>query len=145
MDANDARTLAPPRTGARGGAAAPVATDPSVVPPERTGNAALWRGVDQAHIMSLELIVAVFLWGGIGWWVDGRLGTGAWFTVIGAMIGNAAGVYLVWLRAQRLDGLDVASQAAAAQTAQIAQNAQIAQAAPAAGVAGMRGRPARVR
>ncbi len=79
-----------------------------------SGNAALWRGVDQAHIMGLELIVAVALWGGIGWWIDGRLGTGAWFTVIGALIGNAAGVYLVWLRAQRIDGLDAASQERAA-------------------------------
>ena len=74
-----------------------------------SGNAALWRGIDQAHIMGLELIVAVALWGGIGWWIDARLGTGAWFTVIGALIGNAAGIYLVWLRAQRLDGLDAAA------------------------------------
>ena len=74
-----------------------------------SGNAALWRGIDQAHIMGLELIVAVALWGGIGWWIDARLGTGAWFTVIGALLGNAAGIYLVWLRAQRLDGLDAAA------------------------------------
>lgn len=103
MDASGARTPGSPRG---------VASD--AVSPSPSGNAALWRGVDQAHIMGLELIVAVALWGGIGWWVDARLGTGAWFTVIGALIGNAAGVYLVWLRAQRLDGLDVASQAAAA-------------------------------
>ena len=103
MDAGDARTSASPRGMAS-----------EAVEPPYSGNAALWRGVDQAHIMGLELIVAVALWGGIGWWVDARLGTGAWFTVIGALIGNAAGVYLVWLRAQRLDGLDAVSQAAAA-------------------------------
>ena len=103
MDAGDARTGVPPRGAPLQGAAQ-----------ASSGNAALWRGVDQAHIMGLELIVAVALWGGVGWWVDARLGTGAWFTVIGALIGNAAGVYLVWLRAQRLDGLDAASQAAAA-------------------------------
>ncbi len=102
MDAADARTPAPP---ARAGAGAS--------PSAAGGNAALWHGVEQAHMMGVELVVAVVLWGGIGWWVDGRLGTGAWFTVIGALIGNAAGIYLVWLRAQRLDGLDAAPEPAA--------------------------------
>lgn len=101
MTARDART-APP-AGVDAGAAASAGG----------GNVTLWRGVDQAHMMGLELIVAVLLWGGVGWWVDARLGTGAWFTVLGALIGNAAGIYLVWLRAQRMDGLDVAERASA--------------------------------
>lgn len=106
MDAAAARTARP----SDGTTVAAVSPSPAAAPDAAfSGNAALWRGIDQAHIMGLELIVAVALWGGIGWWLDARLGTGAWFTVIGALIGNAAGIYLVWLRAQRLDGLDAAA------------------------------------
>ena len=86
-----------------------VVGDPSAI--TRPSNAAMWRGVDQAHLMGLELIVAVLLWAGVGWLIDGWLNTGWWFTVLGAMVGNAAGVYLVWLRSQRMDARDAAEAA----------------------------------
>jgi F0F1-type ATP synthase assembly protein I len=62
-----------------------------------------WRQLDQSSLMTVELLTGVLTWGGIGWLLDRWLGTGAWFTSIGTMIGLAAGLYLVWLRSTRQD------------------------------------------
>lgn len=72
-------------------------------PPERSGSTqrALWSGIDQASIMSVELIAAILTWSGIGWLIDAWLQTMPWFLVTGALIGNAAGLYLIWLRSNR--------------------------------------------
>lgn len=51
--------------------------------------------------MSVELIAAILTWTGIGWLVDEWLGTMPWFLVGGALLGNAAGLYLIWLRSGR--------------------------------------------
>jgi F0F1-type ATP synthase assembly protein I len=61
-------------------------------------------GVDQASIMGMELVAAILTWSGIGWLVDRWLGTAPWFLVIGGLIGNAAGLYLIWLRSGRMEG-----------------------------------------
>ncbi|MEX2503932.1 MAG: AtpZ/AtpI family protein [Egicoccus sp.] len=61
------------------------------------------RGVDHANVMSVELISAVLLWAGLGWLVDRWLGTPPWFLVIGGLIGNFAGLYLVYLRGERMN------------------------------------------
>jgi F0F1-type ATP synthase assembly protein I len=65
-----------------------------------------WTGVDHANIMSMELIGAILTWTGIGWLIDRWLGTPPWFLVIGALVGNFAGLYLIWLRAQRMEAAD---------------------------------------
>lgn len=72
-------------------------------PPEgrESTKRALWSGVDEASIMSVELIAAILTWSGIGLLVDAWLGTRPWFLVTGALIGNTAGLYLIWLRANR--------------------------------------------
>ncbi|TVR36490.1 MAG: AtpZ/AtpI family protein [Nitriliruptor sp.] len=62
------------------------------------------KGLDQASIMGMELMAAVVVWAGIGWLVDGWLGTTPWALVIGALIGNAAGLYLVFLRGNQMEG-----------------------------------------
>ncbi len=62
---------------------------------------ALARGADQASVMSGELLAGIGTWMGIGWLADRWLDTGPWLMVIGALIGNAAGLYLVWLRSGR--------------------------------------------
>jgi F0F1-type ATP synthase assembly protein I len=64
-----------------------------------------WRGVVRANDLGVELIVAILFWTGIGWLVDGWLGTRPWFLVIGALLGNAAGLYLVWVRSSRMEGV----------------------------------------
>ena len=54
---------------------------------------------DRGWDMSVELIAAILLWGGVGWLIDRWLGTAPWVMVAGFLIGNAAGIYLVWIRA----------------------------------------------
>jgi len=64
----------------------------------------LWCGLDQASIMGTELMSAILTWTGLGWLADRWLGTTPWLIVGGALVGNAAGLYLVWLRSGRMDG-----------------------------------------
>jgi F0F1-type ATP synthase assembly protein I len=69
-----------------------------------------WNGLDQSSVMGVELISATLLWAGIGWFIDTRLGTAPWFLAIGAIVGNFAGVYLIWLRGGRMDAADAARE-----------------------------------
>jgi F0F1-type ATP synthase assembly protein I len=64
------------------------------------------RGLDQSSVMGVELLTGTLTWAGIGWLVDRWLGTAPWFLAIGALLGNAAGIYLVWLRGRRMDALE---------------------------------------
>jgi F0F1-type ATP synthase assembly protein I len=73
-----------------------------------------WNGLDQSSVMGVELISATLLWAGVGWFIDSRLGTAPWFLAIGALVGNFAGVYLIWIRSGRLDAADAVRQARAA-------------------------------
>jgi F0F1-type ATP synthase assembly protein I len=43
------------------------------------------------HGLNLALSTALFLL--LGWWVDGKLGSRPLFTVLGALVGAAAGFY----------------------------------------------------
>ena len=61
----------------------------------------MWNGLDQASLMSVELISAILTWTAIGWLVDRWLGSGPWVMVAGALVGNFAGLYLIWLRSGR--------------------------------------------
>ena len=84
---------------AASGASAPVrATAPSEL------RRSAWIGLDQASIMGVELMSAVLTWAALGWLVDRWLGTGPWLLIVGALVGNAAGIYLVWLRSSRMEG-----------------------------------------
>jgi F0F1-type ATP synthase assembly protein I len=67
-----------------------------------------WNGIDQSGIVGAELVSAVLIWAGIGWLIDRWLGTPPWFLVIGALVGNVAGIYLIWLRAARMDAAEAA-------------------------------------
>ncbi|MXY31439.1 MAG: AtpZ/AtpI family protein [Gammaproteobacteria bacterium] len=44
--------------------------------------------------MTLALATGLFLW--VGWWLDNRLGTVPVFTVLGAFVGAAAGLYSLY-------------------------------------------------
>jgi len=50
--------------------------------------------------LAAELLTATFVWGGIGWLVDGWLETAPVLMVLGFVLGNALGVYLIWVRSQ---------------------------------------------
>ena len=67
------------------------------------------RGLDHSSVMGVELVSATLTWAAIGWLVDRWLGTEPWFLAVGAIVGNAAGIYLIWLRGRRLDALEEAS------------------------------------
>jgi ATP synthase protein I len=75
------------------------------------GRRELWAGVDHSSIMSMELLAAILTWTAIGWALDRWLGTTPWLLVAGGLVGNAAGLYLVYLRGQRMDRADAAAKA----------------------------------
>ncbi len=85
------------RDGARAASPEPAGDDRPPESPMR----ALARGTDQASVMSVELLAGIGTWMGIGWLADRWLGTDPWLMVIGALVGNAAGIYLIWLRSGR--------------------------------------------
>jgi len=73
---------------------------------ETTDRVGLWKGIDQAHIMGVELMAAILTWAGLGYLLDRWLGTDPWFLAIGALVGNGAGIYLIWLRSSRMAAAD---------------------------------------
>jgi len=48
--------------------------------------------------LAVNLVTATLVWGGIGWLVDRWLGTTPWLMSIGFVVGNACGIYLLWLK-----------------------------------------------
>lgn len=42
--------------------------------------------------MGVEMVVATCLGGGLGYWADGRLGSLPWLTLVGVLLGTAAGI-----------------------------------------------------
>lgn len=58
-----------------------------------------WRDLDQASIMTVELLSGLLVWGGLGWWVGTHWGGHPWPFVIGSFLGFAGGFYLLYLRA----------------------------------------------
>lgn len=63
----------------------------------------LWAAADSGWVMMVELLTAVFTWGGIGWLFDRWLGTAPWLMVTGFVVGWGAGIYLVWVRSNRAE------------------------------------------
>lgn len=43
------------------------------------------------HGLTLALATAGFLF--LGWWMDGKLGTAPWLTILGALVGAGGGFY----------------------------------------------------
>jgi len=89
----------------------PPSPRPAAVPAVEPGSrhAALFRGMDHAYMMQGDLIAAILVWGGAGWLLDRALGTRPVLLVLGALLGYAAGLYLVWLRSQRMDAEELAA------------------------------------
>jgi F0F1-type ATP synthase assembly protein I len=74
--------------------------------PSASDRRAALRGLDQSSMMGVELVGATLTWAAIGWAIDRWLGTEPWFLAIGALVGNAAGIYLIWLRGKRMDATE---------------------------------------
>jgi F0F1-type ATP synthase assembly protein I len=45
--------------------------------------------------VGFEFIAAIFVLGGLGWWLDSRLKTTPWLMIAGAGLGFAAGLWLL--------------------------------------------------
>jgi ATP synthase protein I len=89
-----------PRPGWHGTLAPQRPADPV---PQSTAAPALRRPAapapsDQAWMLMVDLVVATLTWGGIGWLLDRWLGSGPWLMSLGFVVGNGAGIYLLWLR-----------------------------------------------
>lgn len=50
--------------------------------------------------LAMELLTATFVWGGVGWLVDRWLGTAPVVMALGFVLGNALGVYIIWVRSK---------------------------------------------
>lgn len=60
----------------------------------------LWRDMDSGWAMTVELLTATAVWGGIGWLIDRWLDIEPWAMVSGILLGFALGMYMVFLRAE---------------------------------------------
>lgn len=60
-----------------------------------------WRGVGEAWTALGTLVSGIAVWGGVGWVVDRLAGTSPILFVIGVLLGNFAGVYLIYVKASR--------------------------------------------
>ena len=56
-----------------------------------------WKDFGDAGTMGIEMAVWVLLFAGIGFWLDGRFGTSPILTIIGGVLGLAAGLYRVYI------------------------------------------------
>ncbi|MEE8599702.1 AtpZ/AtpI family protein [Euzebya tangerina] len=55
---------------------------------------------DRSSEFTADLLAAIFTWGGVGWLVDRWLETGPVFMLIGFVVGNMTGIYLLYIRSQ---------------------------------------------
>jgi F0F1-type ATP synthase assembly protein I len=45
--------------------------------------------------VGFEFAVSILLFGAIGWWLDGKLGTEPWLLIVGFGLGFAVGLWLL--------------------------------------------------
>ena len=58
------------------------------------------RTVGRVSAVGMELGGAIIVCLLAGWWLDGKLGTGPWLTVVGVLIGSVAGFRAVYRAAK---------------------------------------------
>lgn len=68
------------------------------------------HGVGTGLNLTMEMVAAVLTWGGVGWLVDRWLGTAPWALAAGLVLGNACGVYLLWLHSRSPEEVERAVQ-----------------------------------
>lgn len=64
--------------------------------PSRTPN--VWHGLESGWSAVASIISGVVVWGGLGWLADRAFGTWPVLFVAGALVGNFAGIYLLYLK-----------------------------------------------
>ncbi|MDR3203478.1 MAG: AtpZ/AtpI family protein [Deltaproteobacteria bacterium] len=63
----------------------------------------LIKAMSTASSIGLSLVIAIVLGFVTGWWLDSRLGTKPWLTLIGLLMGIAAGFKNVFILTERLE------------------------------------------
>lgn len=66
----------------------------------------MWEDLSDVGTLGIELVLSVFLAAGLGYWLDGRLGTSPVLTVIGAVTGFAAGLRRAYKVIVKMDSRD---------------------------------------
>jgi F0F1-type ATP synthase assembly protein I len=65
-----------------------------------------WSGMGIGWAISATLLGGILVWGGIGYLVDGLVGSDRVFTVIGFLLGAVGGITIVYLRYGREERRD---------------------------------------
>jgi ATP synthase protein I len=73
----------------------PRVSSPRVLNQPQTG----WNGLGEAWSYLSTLASGIAVWGAIGYGLDSWIGTRPVLFVIGALLGNFAGIYLIYIRA----------------------------------------------
>lgn len=85
-----------------------------MAPTDARDRSDIWRDADSAWFLSVELLTATFVWGGIGWIVDTYVThTSPWGMIAGFVLGFALGMYLLYLRMQAAGRVEDERRAAA--------------------------------
>jgi ATP synthase protein I len=58
----------------------------------------MWRGMGEAWNALGTIIGGIAIWGGVGYGIDRLVGTKPVFFVIGALVGNFASIYLLYVK-----------------------------------------------
>lgn len=75
-----------------------------------TDNARTLRTIGQLSTIGLAFVFALVMGFGAGYWIDGRLGTKPWGSLIGFAVGLAAGILNVVRTMQAVSANERASQ-----------------------------------
>jgi len=65
-----------------------------------------WTGMGTGWAITSTMVGGIAAWGGIGFLADRWFGTDGVFFAVGAVLGAAGSIYLVWLRYGRGEGGD---------------------------------------
>lgn len=70
-------------------------------PRDASGSSSTWAGMGEAWSYLSTIVSGVLVWGAIGYGLDRLLSTAPVLLVVGALVGNSCGIYLVYARATR--------------------------------------------
>ncbi len=62
-----------------------------------------WKGLGTYGSIGLELAISVFVGLLGGYWLDGKLGSEPWLTLVGLGVGAAAGFRSLWRATQKMN------------------------------------------
>ena len=78
-----------------------ASSPPDKRPPKADSDSSLQSWYRMTSV-GIEFIVAVLLFGGIGWYIDGRMETSPWCMLCGFIVGFVVGLYMLTRQAGRM-------------------------------------------